>query len=204
MSTSPEKLDTKELTYISDQDFLTTKFVITQKIIRLLVEAENLLKSEIQKSHLEFPDHFIQKTGKISKGENYRNLPYVVLDYPRYFRQDEVFAFRTMFWWGNYFSSTLHVQGEWLEKYKRNIINNLTNEADETLICINQSPWEYHDKNDNYQLVKELTFEELSTLVSRHPFLKLSKNLNLSDYQKIPAFSLECYQNFIKLFNISK
>src|SRR5687767_11488510 len=48
---------------------------------------------------------------KISKGENYEGLPYLILDYPRFFKPDNIFAVRTMFWWGNFFSTTLHLSG---------------------------------------------------------------------------------------------
>jgi len=48
---------------------------------------------------------------KISRGENYLGLPYLVLDYPRLFRPDAVLAIRTFFWWGHFFSSTLQLSG---------------------------------------------------------------------------------------------
>jgi hypothetical protein len=50
---------------------------------------------------------------KISRGENYKGLPWVMLDYPRVFGREDVFAIRTMFWWGHAFSVTLHLKGEW-------------------------------------------------------------------------------------------
>ena len=46
---------------------------------------------------------------KIAKGEAYKGLPYVMLDFPRYFTQNEVLAIRTFFWWGNYVTVTLHL-----------------------------------------------------------------------------------------------
>ena len=53
----------------------------------------------------------VQSTPKIAKGENYLQLPYVLLDYPRCFDKENIFAIRTMFWWGNFFSITLHLSG---------------------------------------------------------------------------------------------
>jgi hypothetical protein len=54
---------------------------------------------------------------KISKGENYRGLPYVMLDYPRLFGREDVLAIRTFFWWGHAFSVTLHLKGEYRETW---------------------------------------------------------------------------------------
>lgn len=52
---------------------------------------------------------------KISKGEQYRGLPWVMLDYPRYFDpKNGHLALRVMFWWGNYFLVQLHVSGNYL------------------------------------------------------------------------------------------
>jgi hypothetical protein len=54
---------------------------------------------------------------RISKGEQYKGLPWVMLDYPRVFGKEDIFAIRTMFWWGHYFSVTLHMKGEYLRTY---------------------------------------------------------------------------------------
>lgn len=52
---------------------------------------------------------------KISKGEQYRGLPWVMLDYPRYFDpKNGHLALRVMFWWGNYLLVQLHVSGNYL------------------------------------------------------------------------------------------
>ncbi len=54
---------------------------------------------------------------RISKGEQYKGLPWVMLDYPRVFGKEDIFAIRTMFWWGHYFSMMLHLKGEYLRTY---------------------------------------------------------------------------------------
>ena len=62
---------------------------------------------------------------KISKGENYRGLPYVMLDYPRLFGREEVLAIRTFFWWGHGFSVTLHLKGGYRERISAGIATTL-------------------------------------------------------------------------------
>ncbi|TDW99319.1 hypothetical protein EDB95_0328 [Dinghuibacter silviterrae] len=54
---------------------------------------------------------------KLSRGENYRGLPYLILDYPAVFDRVDVFAVRTLFWWGHYFSLTLHLKGHYKDRY---------------------------------------------------------------------------------------
>ncbi len=41
---------------------------------------------------------------KITKGENYLHMPYVVLDYPKIRDKHFPIVLRTLFWWGNYYS----------------------------------------------------------------------------------------------------
>ena len=65
----------------------------------------------IQVQSLRLPEAVIQSSPKITRGENYQLLPYVILDYPRCFQKEQVFAIRTMFWWGKGISITLHVSG---------------------------------------------------------------------------------------------
>ena len=54
---------------------------------------------------------------RVSRGENYRGLPWVMLDYPRVWGREDVFAIRTMFWWGHAFSVTLHLKGRYQALY---------------------------------------------------------------------------------------
>ena len=54
---------------------------------------------------------------KISKGEKYKGLPWVMLDYPRIFGKEDIMAIGTRFWWGHYFSVTLHLKGGYLRTY---------------------------------------------------------------------------------------
>ena len=65
----------------------------------------------------------LNSSPKISKGENYKGLPWLVLDYPRYFNKEDIFAIRTLFWWGNFFSITLHISGKYKMRYEKKIID---------------------------------------------------------------------------------
>src|SRR6185369_7340402 len=82
---------------------------------------------------------------KISRGENYRALPYVMLDYPRHFTKESTLAIRTLFWWGNFFSISLHLSG----RCKKNAaavlkINFATLRQEGYWVCISADPWHHH------------------------------------------------------------
>lgn len=192
-------LNEKELKYISDTDFLKTKFTIMNKIVQMYAITERQLKKVVENNSHHVDAIWIAKSGKISKGENYRHLPYVVLDFPRYFTKDEVFAFRSMFWWGNHFSCTLHIQGDWFNSIKKRFINSLVRSDADVFICVNESPWEYHFGPDNYRSIKELSQKELELLIDEKPFIKVSQKMGIEDWRIVPEFCMESYQNLIEL-----
>ncbi|MEQ8878169.1 MAG: hypothetical protein RLQ12_00980 [Cyclobacteriaceae bacterium] len=93
----------EEIKILSDKRFLIVKQQLADKIITQLAEIERVLHKAINSSSFNYPEGTFIRSGKISKGENYRSLPFFILDYPRMFTKENAFAFRTMLWWGNEF-----------------------------------------------------------------------------------------------------
>lgn len=188
----------RELSLLQDQDFLQTKKTIISKIQQLLGIAQKELEQNLAQS--QFSDGVISRFRpmKISRGENYRDLPYLVLDYPATFSKEDIFAFRTMFWWGNFFSCTLHLQGRSLSFYRTKILENMDQFVGENYyLCIGDSPWEYHYGSDNYKLISS---NDIDT-IKKCRFLKLSKKIDLDKWEVLPAFSTSCLSHFLKILN---
>lgn len=190
-----------ELELLSDAGLLLTKNAILQKLkdFLLLIEAR---QKEIIKNHpLAFPPEVLKIPAKISRGENYKGLPWLVLDYPRYFEQHNVFAIRTMFWWGNFFSCTLHLSGRHKEKLQYTIL-----EKKECLIksdfflCINPHEWEHHFEPENYVLIKNLSPIELEKTIIQKPFLKIASRFTLAQMMQMEEKLCRSYSEIIKLF----
>lgn len=140
---------------------------------------------------------------KISKGENYRGLPYMVLDYPAVFAKDDIIAIRTMFWWGHFFSITLHLQGSYKQQYAQVVKANLKKLKPQNMyIACGETPWEYHYAEDNYCLVSMLTAVEVDNIINAKPFIKLSMQLPLPDYDKLQLFMEESYKELTGLLKL--
>jgi hypothetical protein len=185
-------LTERELQIIHDREFLLAKAKVTAKIEGLLSKAREELKRSFSESNLIFPEKATFKSTKISRGENYLGLPYLMLDHPAIFRRDNTFAFRTMFWWGNFFSATLHLEGESLEYYRHKIIDQLNGLLDrEIYICVGETPWHHHYGADNYQLLTD----DHKSGIRECSFLKLNRKMELNEWQGLPGFS----DNFLKL-----
>ena len=106
---------------VTDASWILTKNNIIQKLFVLFGELSETWQSNTVLQQL--PSAINEIPPKISKGENYEGLPYVMLDYPRCFSKEDVFAIRTFFWWGNFFSITLHLKGKYKEQFEQVILN---------------------------------------------------------------------------------
>ncbi|MBL4657963.1 MAG: hypothetical protein JKX73_08185 [Flavobacteriales bacterium] len=145
-------LSDQDLSLITDSKFLLAKVEVTSKINGLMEATRSELQALLGSSDFVFPSDVNLSHGKISRGEFYKSLPYFVLDYPASFSKKDIFAFRTMFWWGNFFSCTLHLQGLYLDEHRDSLVKNAGLLLGEDLyIGVGDTPWEYHYETDNYQ-----------------------------------------------------
>ncbi|HEX2630675.1 MAG TPA: hypothetical protein VHM26_16780, partial [Chitinophagaceae bacterium] len=111
------RLSSKEQELVIDAGLILTKNAIMRKAWLLLEQLQEAQQSLLLQYAPLLPAEATKTSAKISKGENYKGLPYLVLDQPRYFNRDHVLSIRTMFWWGHFFSTTLHLSGKFKDQY---------------------------------------------------------------------------------------
>ena len=187
----------KEFQFLTDTDFLLARAEITRKLANLLNATVRVLKPLAQQHSTSFPQGTDVRNGRLSRGENYRGLPWLVLDFPRKFSQEEVFALRTMVWWGHECSCTLHVQGETARRLLPALVGNLpAAAAGNCFFCLNPSPWEYHFGPANYLPASQVSAAMLQQQVNRHQFFKISRKLPLLHADKLPVFSKETFEMY--------
>src|SRR5436309_811352 len=95
------QLSGPEMELMCDAGIIFTKNSVLQKVKALFYD----LQSELTACRVESDElrrNVFSLSPKISRGENYQGLPYMVLDYPRKFTPENIFAIRTLFWWGNF------------------------------------------------------------------------------------------------------
>ncbi len=107
------KLTNHQLKLAADTDYPITKNQVIANISLLFDE----LGKQLQQADFEGSFKFLNNASyKVTRGENYQGLPFVVLDYPKISGADFPLVFRTLFWWGKYFSFNIIVQDESLLK----------------------------------------------------------------------------------------
>jgi len=182
------ELTDQDLALIEDSDFLLAKVQVIAKLTTLMEKTRSALQTHLGTTDFVFPSDINLSDGKIARGESYKQLPYLVLDYPAVFTKHNIFAFRTMFWWGNFLSVTLHLQGDHFEVHRDNLADNIELLLQKDFyLCVGNTPWEYHYQPDNYELLQSEHAEQIKS----GDFLKLSRRLELDEWQSLPEFSKE-------------
>jgi|SRR5690554_3520881 len=87
------------------EDLILQKNALMEKLEeQLLLLGKGKAKSNIKLSAISPPL-------KVSKGEKHEGLPFLVLDYPRIFGQEDIFAIRYLVWWENKSASPYYSKG---------------------------------------------------------------------------------------------
>ena len=182
MQETKVQFSTTEMELMCNSEIILTKNKVVEKVKILLEQLQNEMLDDVNNKSQLVSSNVFSIHPKISKGENYLGLPYLILDYPRFFKQENSFAIRTMFWWGNFFSITLHLSGVYKLQYVSKIIAAFNTLSKENYsIGINTDPWVHHFNSDNYKqiaLLEEYVFEEECKKLLH---LKISKKLSLNE-----------------------
>ncbi len=192
------KLSDEQFKTMSNIRFLIAKKEIISIVKDLFQNTRAELTALLENIETEMPTKYELNNGKISRGENYKNLPFVILDYPSIFQSTDIFNYRTLFWWGNFFSSTLHLQGKYLGLYRGKILSNfelLLNK--DIFISVATTPWEHDYKNNNYI---PLTLRH-KKFIKTHTFLKLNKKFSLDKIESVPEFAADFFSYLMKIIS---
>jgi hypothetical protein len=180
------QLSAEEMRLVTDPAWILTKNSVVRKAVEMFGELSG-----------EWREFFRLETGvggsggmeggaaetepKISKGEQYKGLPWVMLDYPRVFGKEDVMAIRTMFWWGHCFSITLHLKGRYLQTYMPVILARLAElEAAGFRPGISADEWEHEHTPGTWDVLGSGTSDSMG----ERPFAKLTVNIGLDRWNE--------------------
>jgi hypothetical protein len=93
----------------------------------------------------------------------------------------------------------LHIEGPETSEVLQSIIKKRIKTDSDIYFCTGESPWEYHFDKNNYQLLTELTPDEVNTHLNKHHFLKIAKKAKLVDWPSLNDLSIRNLQLFSRL-----
>lgn len=173
------RLSEDELQIVLNSDFILQKNKIIQDLIAYFQALGKEFQARLRETEFCRQNAIPLSNHKVSKGENYLGLPYIMLDIPRIFGKDDILAIRCFFWWGHFISISLLLKGDWQQKFEERIRKNLSN--DHWQIDTSESPWNHDNK-----ICQPL---QMTSKISKD-FFKISKQINISDW--------DCTSNFLE------
>jgi hypothetical protein len=200
MSPAKVTLSPKELELVNNADWILTKNAIIGKVYELFGQLSELYRVELA-NHPSLTEQGIDfRSPKISKGEQYEGLPWVMLDHPRHFTNEDTFAIRSFFWWGKFCSITLQLSGNCKKKYENRLQKYFDGRSrDGWYIGSSNDQWTHHFEEDNYL---PLGSTEIHTY-QQMTFIKLAKKIPLSDWGKLPEFFEGSYREILQMLSES-
>ncbi|HEY8397397.1 MAG TPA: hypothetical protein VIK80_05610 [Flavihumibacter sp.] len=194
----------EETALVSDPAIILTKNRILGKLSEMLGSLSEVQREQAESYRHSLPSAFFEQAPKISRGDNYQGLPWLMLDFPRCFTPGKTLAIRQFFWWGRFFSSTLLVSGP----LKASVLAQLESgfpvkkeaatDQQDLYICVHASPWEHHFQEDNFKLVREISNEDLAAIGQRE-FLKLAYWSPIGDWAMVPDFFNQSFLRWMQL-----
>lgn len=191
-------LTPQEEILVGNSEWLLTKHKIIGKVFGVFGGLNEDFKAILHSFRKKLPPEVPDVSGKIFKGEQYRQLPYVMLDQPRYFKGEDIFAIRSLFWWGNHFSIHLLLSGKYRLAYEAHILQQVKQGLiDDWFWGIGPTPWEHHFEPDNYLPVGQLRKEPDSLTTVN--YIKLAKYHPLSDWKSTGDFYRTTYKHLLNI-----
>lgn len=194
------KLSKNELLLVCDEQFILTKNNIIDKVYKLFGALSIEFANELSKYNILEPEVLLY-TPKIYKGEQYNALPYVMLDHPRYFNKKDTFSIRCFFWWGNFFSITLHLGGRYINLYVPRIVASLQDHKTMSnwYYCINETQWQHNFEAINYTTLTIEALQTINELSSQKGFFKMAKKIPLQQWDDVYDFYLNNFKEILSM-----
>ena len=189
-------LSAGELALVTDHEIILTKRAVIGKTSALFSSMIPCI-NETFKDVILSDKILCAAVPKISKGENYKGLPYVIMDHPATFKKENIFAVRTMFLWGHFFSITLHLSGYYKTYLEQNIYKNVQFEKD-IFIAAGEEEWEHHFAEDNFTESANLSPVKLAEIKQRN-FLKIALKYELHNWNIMQSVLSEGYERICGL-----
>lgn len=196
MRKSTIKLTKHELNFARNTSYPLAKHQIVQKVSQLFQHLG-------QKLVRDFENHpLIQSTEyKITRGDNYRFMPYLVLDFPRITGKNFPITCRTFFWWGHYFSCTIIVQTALIDLDKT---AELLAFKRKTRLLVGADLWEQDLQSAAYTKLSKLSPGEIKTLLEQQEYLKIATKIALSEFEGLEEPATKAYSKMLSQICIKK
>lgn len=187
----------KELRILQDSEVLPLKARICRKVEEKLLDLGEVYRRTIgERSLPDYPDA-LHSGGKISRGENYRQQAYRVLDLPSMLSKEDMFLFRTMMLWGDAFSWHFVLTGKYLDSFGDKLLANLGSITDGGFLSLHNDPWTWHRNDPSWVALHDKLDAKAAEDLAKRKFLKISHFLDLKEYKRLEERGVEILESYL-------
>ena len=191
------KLTKTEFDFLSREDYPKIKQQVIQKLCQRLDSLGVLMQQSILSTNETVMMELHQAQFKTSRGENYQQLPYVVLDYPKIKNAEFVLLFRTMCWWGKYFSLNVFLRSSSFNtKHLADILQQKSFEK--VKLYTGDDLWQQDLDHNDFIKISSLKKTDLITQINKKSYIKLSLKVPLKKWNELDEKAIEFYSNIFK------
>ena len=189
------ELTDEETALISNAGFLLTKNTVIQKLQQAFGSIAATYRNITQNGNPAWQSYCAVQP-KISKGEQFQGLPYLMLDYPRAFSRTDTLAVRSFFWWGNYFSISLLLTGKPQQSLSGRLLENPV--LGDWYLDTAPTPWSHGWEMDPGRQLSAISGGNGFT---QKDFFKISKQVPLSQWQGMEPFFIKNFEQLWTAIN---
>ncbi len=198
MQSAKIRLSSQHIKLVTNADWILTKNEILLHIKTAFEELYNWQQFTLQSHAL--PDDVLKPGGKISRGENYLGLPWIVLDHPRHFIKENIFAVRTLFWWGRFFSTTLHLSGVWQQKKGQQLVNAFESLQKRSLkLCYSGNEWVHDINSDTYIFLSAIDQKDFEKIIQEAPFVKIAAYTSIENIENSMEILMQQFEFLVNI-----
>ena len=200
MNSTKVSFSDKELALLNEKDFWIERKILSDKLMELLNSVKESIRLTPLFNQIAWLDGTDLTNGKITRGENYLSFPWMVLDFPRLISGDNLLLYRTMIWWGNGCSSSLVVQGGYLNEAKKSLVNQLPDLLSQHILFATATDaWVHNPNDDSNLLMSEITAEKFP----EQNYIKLMKKIPMNELENLPEISAANFELLAKILTRS-
>lgn len=198
MSGTKVTLSDAEIGLFCNAELILTKNHILQQTALLLQQVQHEMQRRAEQY---WPgESLFEVPPKISRGENYLGLPYLVLDFPRCFGTEHIFAIRSFFWWGRFYSSTLHLSGQYAAQHGGKLLAEYQKlQQGNYYIHTGTDQWAHHFEAGNYQPLRGIMPDAYANWLQRQAPIKIAAKWPLEQWHFAANNLLDSWETLLRI-----
>lgn len=186
-------LTSKQKAFITEKENFVLKGEVDSEVNRLLYAFQEELSHLIRTNLFQLPSKLGKTPFKVNKGNNHKGFPFQVIDFPSSLGKSNLYSFRSVIWYANFFSFSLLLKGESKSNYEDRLVGLIDKGY---RISWKDDIYETEISIDHCIEIKAETFEKASKIYQSHEAIKIFISYNLNQIDDFERLGVESFKDF--------